>query len=58
MSGQQLGSAVGFVAGFFLPGGPAVWSAIGPCSGGSISAQDGDSFQAVVTTGIDDEAVL
>lgn len=33
MSGQQLGSAVGLVAGFFLPGGPAVWSSIGPAVG-------------------------
>ena len=37
MSGQQIGSAVGFVAGFFLPGGPAVWSAIGGAIGGWIS---------------------
>lgn len=36
MSGQQIGSAVGFVAGFFLPGGPAVWSAIGGAIGGAI----------------------
>lgn len=37
MSGQQIGSAVGFVAGFFLPGGPMVWSAIGGAIGGWIS---------------------
>jgi putative tail protein len=37
MSGQQIGSAVGFVVGFFLPGGPAVWSAIGGAIGGWIS---------------------
>lgn len=37
MSGQQIGSAVGFVAGFFLPGGPMVWSAIGGMIGGWIS---------------------
>ena len=37
MSGAQIGSAVGFVAGFFLPGGPAVWSAIGGAIGGWIS---------------------
>lgn len=37
MSGQQIGAAVGFVAGFFLPGGPMVWSAIGGAIGGWIS---------------------
>lgn len=37
MSGSQIGSAVGFVAGFFLPGGPAVWSTIGGAIGGWIS---------------------
>lgn len=37
MSGAQIGSAVGFVAGFFLPGGPMVWSAIGGAIGGWIS---------------------
>ena len=36
MSGQQVGSAIGFVAGFFLPGGPMVWSAIGGAIGGAI----------------------
>lgn len=37
MSGQQIGTAVGFVAGFFLPGGPQVWAAIGGMVGGWIS---------------------
>lgn len=37
MSGQQIGTAVGFVAGFFLPGGPQVWAAIGGAIGGWIS---------------------
>lgn len=36
MSGQQIGTAVGFVAGFFLPGGPQVWAAIGGMVGGAI----------------------
>jgi hypothetical protein len=36
MSGQQVGTAVGFVAGFFLPGGPQVWAAIGGMVGGYI----------------------
>lgn len=36
MSGQQLGTAVGFVAGFFLPGGPQVWAAVGGLIGGAI----------------------
>lgn len=36
MSGQQIGTAVGFVAGFFLPGGPQVWAAIGGFIGGVI----------------------
>lgn len=37
MSGQQIGTAVGFVAGFFLPGGPQVWAGIGGMIGGAIS---------------------
>lgn len=37
MSGQQIGTAVGFVAGFFLPGGPQVWAAVGGAIGGWIS---------------------
>jgi hypothetical protein len=37
MSGAQIGTAVGFVAGFFLPGGPQVWAAIGGMVGGWIS---------------------
>jgi hypothetical protein len=37
LSGQQIGTAVGFVAGFFLPGGPQVWAAIGGMVGGAIS---------------------
>lgn len=36
MSGQQIGTAVGFVAGFFLPGGPQVWAAVGGMIGGAI----------------------
>jgi hypothetical protein len=36
MSGQQIGTAVGFVAGFFLPGGPQVWAAIGGFIGGVV----------------------
>lgn len=37
MSGQQIGTAVGFVAGFFLPGGPQVWATIGGIAGSYIS---------------------
>lgn len=37
MSGQQVGTAVGFVAGFFLPGGPQVWATIGGIAGSYIS---------------------
>lgn len=36
MSGQQIGTAVGFVAGFLLPGGPQLWAAIGGFIGGVI----------------------
>lgn len=36
LSGQQIGTAVGFVAGFFLPGGPQVWAGIGGMVGGAI----------------------
>lgn len=36
LSGQQWGSAIGFVAGFFLPGGPTVWAGIGGAIGGYI----------------------
>ena len=36
MSGQQIGTAVGFVAGFFLPGGPQVWAAVGGFIGGVV----------------------
>lgn len=39
MSGQQYGSAIGFVAGFFLPGGPGVWAAIGGMAGNAIDPQ-------------------
>lgn len=34
MSGAAIGTAVGFVAGFFLPGGPQVWATIGGALGG------------------------
>ena len=37
MSGQQVGTVVGFVAGFFLPGGPQVWATIGGIAGSYIS---------------------
>lgn len=37
MSGQQIGTGVGFIAGFFLPGGPQVWAGIGGLIGGAIS---------------------
>jgi hypothetical protein len=37
MSGQQWGTAIGTVVGFFLPGGPSVWGAIGGFIGGQIS---------------------
>lgn len=39
MSGQQIGTAVGFVAGFFLPGGPQVWASIGGMIGGVIAPE-------------------
>lgn len=37
--GQQVGTAVGFVAGFFLPGGPQVWAGIGGIVGGAIKPE-------------------
>lgn len=37
MSGQQIGTGIGFIAGFFLPGGPQVWAGIGGLIGGAIS---------------------
>lgn len=36
MSGGQIGTAVGFVAGFFLPGGPQLWAGIGGAIGGAV----------------------
>lgn len=36
MSGQQIGTVVGFVAGFWLPGGPQVWAAVGGTIGGAL----------------------
>lgn len=37
--GQQVGTAIGFVAGFFLPGGPQVWAGIGGMVGGIIKPE-------------------
>ena len=36
MSGSTVGTAIGFVAGFFLPGGPQVWATIGAAIGGYV----------------------
>lgn len=56
--GQQWGTAIGTVAGFFLPGGPSVWGAIGGMVGGAIDPERihlpgiGDAQQQTAQAGI------
>jgi len=58
MSGQQAGTVVGFVAGFFLPGGPQVWATVGGVVGSYISPtvfkgpSIGDAQQQTSRTGM------